>query len=80
MKPKLIPADYLRDNPNLVLPIYPCLEYYGKVKALLEAQGQRIDDFDLLIGVTALQNQFTMVTANVKHLGRIPNLNVVNWE
>ena len=63
-----------------VLPIYPCLEYYGKVKALLEAQGQRIDDFDLLIGVTALQNQFTMVTANVKHLGRIPNLNAVNWE
>lgn len=63
-----------------VLPIYPYLESYGRVKALLEAQGQRIDDFDILIGVTALQNNCTMVTANIKHLGRIPNLNIENWE
>ena len=63
-----------------VLPIYPYLESYGKIKALLEAQGQRIDDFDILIGVTALRNGYTMVTANVKHLSRIPNLNIVNWE
>ena len=63
-----------------VIPIYPYLESYGRVKALLEAQGQRIDDFDILIGVTALQNNCTMVTANVKHLGRIPNLNIENWE
>ena len=59
---------------------YPYLESYGKIKALLEAQGQRIDDFDILIGVTALRNGYTMVTANVKHLSRIPNLNIVNWE
>ena len=38
-----------------VLPIYSCLENYGHIKALLERQGQRIDDFDLLIGATALQ-------------------------
>ena len=63
-----------------VLPIYPYIESYGKVKALLEKQGQRIDDFDILIGVTAQQNNYTMVTANVKHLGRIPNLNIENWE
>ena len=36
--------------------------------------------FDILIGVTALQNNYTMVTANIKHLGRIPNLNIENWE
>ena len=63
-----------------VIPIYPYLESYGRVKASLEAQGQRIDDFDILIGVTALQNNYTMVTANIKHLGRIPNLNIENWE
>jgi len=63
-----------------VLPIFPYLEQYGKVKALLESQGQRIDDFDILIGVTALQNNYTMVTANVKHLERIPELKVENWE
>lgn len=63
-----------------MLPIFPYLEQYGKVKALLENKGQRIDDFDILIGVTALQNNYTMVTANVKHLERIPKLKVENWE
>ena len=63
-----------------VLSIYPYLESYGKVKALLESKGLRIDDFDILIGVTAQQNNFTMVTANVKHLGRIPDLHIENWE
>ena len=38
-----------------VLPIYSCFENYGHIKALLERQGQRIDDFDLLIGATVLQ-------------------------
>ena len=28
-----------------VLPIYSCFENYGHIKALLERQGQRIDDF-----------------------------------
>ena len=63
-----------------VLSIYPYLESYGKVKALLESKGQRIDDFDILIGVTAQQNNFTMVTANIKHLGRTPDLHIENWE
>ena len=63
-----------------VLPIYPCFENYGHIKALLERQGQRIDDFDLLIGATALQKGLVMVTANVGHLARIPDLVVENWE
>lgn len=63
-----------------VLPIYPCLESYGHIKASLERQGKRIDDFDLLIGTTALQKGLIMVTANVSHLARIPNLVVENWE
>ena len=62
-----------------ILPIFPSLKMYGQVKAMLEMQGRRIDDFDLLIGATALQNKVTMVTANVKHLERIPNLIVENW-
>ena len=62
-----------------ILPIFASLKMYGQVKAMLEMQGRRIDDFDLLIGATALQNKLTMVTANVKHLERIPNLIVENW-
>ena len=62
-----------------ILPIFPSLKMYGQVKAMLEMQGRRIDDFDLLIGATALQNKLTMVTANVNHLERIPNLIVEYW-
>lgn len=53
--------------------IYFRLEKYGILKAELERQGMRIDEFDLLTGVTALQKHFVMVTANVKHPGRLPH-------
>lgn len=63
-----------------IVPIYPCLEKYGAVKADLERKGLRIDEFDLLIGATALQNHFVLVTANTRHLGRIPDIRLENWE
>lgn len=45
----------------------------------LEKQEMRIDDFDLLIGTTAVANNLTIVTDNVKHLARIPNAQIENW-
>jgi tRNA(fMet)-specific endonuclease VapC len=63
-----------------VIPMYTSLRRYGIVKAALEKQGRRLDDFDLLIGTTALENDMVVVTANVKHLGRIPGIMVENWE
>ena len=63
-----------------VLPIFLSLKSYGQIKANLECKGLRIDDFDILIGATALQNKLVMVTANIGHLNRIPNLIIENWE
>lgn len=62
-----------------VLPIYTSLKEYGTIKAELEADGNRLDDFDLLIGSTAIKNALTMVTANLRHFERIPNLIIENW-
>lgn len=62
-----------------VFPIYPAIGEYGRVKALLEQKGQRIDEIDLFIGAVALQNRCVMVTHNVKHFERIPLLKVENW-
>ena len=45
----------------------------------METKGERIDDFDLLIGATAIANGLTMVTDNVRHLGRIPDIELENW-
>ena len=60
-------------------PIYTVLPVYAEVKACLRKQGALIDDFDLLIGATAVVNGLVMVTDNVRHLGRIPGLRIENW-
>lgn len=62
-----------------ILLIRPTIEKYGDYKSLLKKQGLLIDDFDLLIGCTAVHNKLIMVTENVKHLSRIPNILIENW-
>jgi len=52
---------------------------YGDVRWQLERIGQRIDSIDLLIGATALHEDLTLVTGNVKHFERIPGLRIENW-
>ena len=63
-----------------VLPIFPALEVFGDIKTKLESDGNRIDDFDILIGSTALVNNLVMVTDNVKHLERLPDIQIENWK
>ncbi len=62
------------------LPVFPCLRTYGEIKSQLETKGMRIDEFDLLIGATAIENSMTLVTHNTKHFQRIPNLELEDWE
>ena len=62
-----------------VLPITDSLELYGENRYLLEKSGNRIDDFDLLIGSTAVAHNLIVITENVKHLGRIPDIQIENW-
>jgi len=62
-----------------VVPIYGALEMYATEKARLRKLGQMVDDFDLLIGVTAVHNEMVMVTNNTKHLGRINNISIADW-
>lgn len=63
-----------------VVPVFSSLRTYGDVKAKLEAQGNRIDEMDLLIGSTALHNGMTLVTHNTRHLSRIPGIKIEDWE
>ena len=62
-----------------VIPIISALDIYAKEKARLKKQGVIIDDFDLLIGVTAVANNLILVTDNQNHLGRISKLKIENW-
>ena len=43
-------------------------------------RGQKIEDDDILIAAITLANDAILVTDNVKHFERVPNLKVVNWK
>ena len=62
-----------------VIPIYNSLDIYAKEKARLRKQGLMIDDFDILIGATAIANDMVMVTNNVSHLSRLDNIVIEDW-
>ncbi len=63
----------------IIIPIYEVLDIYAKEKAKLRKKGMLIDDFDLLIGATALQHNLIMVTNNVEHLRRLENIEIEDW-
>jgi tRNA(fMet)-specific endonuclease VapC len=53
---------------------------FGKLKALLEKRGERLDDLDLAIAAHALALGATLVTANRRHMARIPGLQIESWD
>jgi tRNA(fMet)-specific endonuclease VapC len=62
-----------------IIPIFHCLDVYAIEKARLRKAGQPVDDFDLLIGATAIANELTLVTNNVDHLGRMKDIRIEDW-
>lgn len=62
-----------------VVPISSCFDIYAKEKARLKGKGHLIDDFDLLIGCSAIANGLILVTRNEKHFNKLPSLKIENW-
>ena len=62
-----------------VISIKDSVELFGSNKSYLKSRGTIIDDFDILIGSTAIKHNLIMVTENVKHLSRLPGITVENW-
>ncbi|GGB22995.1 type II toxin-antitoxin system VapC family toxin [Puia dinghuensis] len=63
----------------IIIPIFPSLDIYAKEKARLRKAGQPVDDFDLLIGATAISNGLTLITNNVGHLERMKSIRIEDW-
>ena len=57
----------------------PAQEIFGKTKTLLEKEGMRLDDLDLMIASTAISYNLTLVTNNTGHMRRISDLKIENW-
>lgn len=62
-----------------ILPIFDSLDTYANEKARLRKEGRPVDDFDLLIGSSAIANDLTLVTNNEKHFERLTGIRMTNW-
>ena len=52
---------------------------YGHLRDHLEGSGNPIGVLDTLIAAHALSLNATIVTNNVRHFGRVPDLSLENW-
>ena len=55
------------------------IDTFAHLKSNLTEKGIVIDEFDLLIGATALSMNYSIVTNNEKHFKKIPDLKISNW-
>lgn len=63
-----------------IIPIFGSIKLYAKEKVRLRKIGKPMhDEFDLLIGVTAIENELTLVTDNIKDFERLDNIKIENW-
>ena len=63
-----------------IIPISSCIKLYAKEKVRLRKMGKPMnDEFDLLIGVTAVENKLTLVTNNIKDFEKLKGIKIENW-
>lgn len=63
-----------------IIPIFGSIKRYAKEKVRLRSIGKPMhDEFDLLIGVTAIENELTLVTDNFKDFERLDGIKLENW-
>ena len=62
-----------------ILPIFQALDIFAFEKARLRKKGTPIEDFDLLIGSTAVSYELTVVTNNTSHFDRIEGIELEDW-
>lgn len=54
-------------------------EEYGRVRASLEGAGTQLADPDLRIASIVLAHRAALVSGNLRHFSRVPDLVVHNW-
>src|SRR5688572_24559846 len=52
----------------------PIMERFAQLRALLRRRGELIPDFDLIVAATALHYDLIVLTFNIRHFSRIPDL------
>ncbi len=55
------------------------MDRFARIKADLIHRGQKLEDPDILIAATALENNLILVTHNTEHYERIAGLQLEDW-
>ena len=57
------------------------MKLFGLLKAFAAKAGRRVEDADVIIAATAIANDATLITGNVKHFSRFleHGLKIENW-
>lgn len=61
------------------VPVGGALELYAAEKDRLCAAGTPLEDFDLLIGCTAISGGYVLVSENSGHMSRLSGIRLENW-
>jgi tRNA(fMet)-specific endonuclease VapC len=67
--------NFLRDIDTLPL-TETIMKRFAQLRGHLRATGLPVGDLDLLIAATALTHSLTLVTGNVRHFYRVPDLSI----
>ena len=78
---------WLRRIREVILPVVKvihfdldCAHVCGRIQADLMARGIPIESADVQIAATALRYRLALVTANIRHFNRIPDLTLVTFQ
>jgi len=67
-------------NGLTILPIAKAIDFYAKEKVRFRKMGMPMhDEFDLIIGATAIAYNLILITDNVKHFTKFDHLKFDNW-
>ena len=70
--------NFFADN-NLVLLTEQSVTLSAEIYATTRTKGTPIDDIDVLIAGVALAHEWTLVTHNQRHFGKIAGLTIEDW-
>ena len=63
-----------------IIPIFGSIRRYAREKVRLRNEGKPMhDEFDILIGATAIENKLILVTDNIKDFERLEGVKIENW-
>ena len=67
-------------NGLTIIPIIQAIDTYTKEKVRFRKMGMSLqDEFDLIIGASAIANDLILVTDNVKHFINFESIKIDNW-